>query len=306
MKLQLFSGNSNRPLAEAIASNLGTELGDLYLKSFPSGESYCQFKDNIRDGDVFLIQGITFPANENLMSLLIMADAARRASAGRITAVIPYFGYARQDRKEKSRVPISAKLVMDILQAAGIQRIVTMDLHAPQIGGFTNLPFDHLTFEPVLMAHLQKYPKQEIVILAPDVGAVKRAEKYARYLGCDMAFISKRRVSDTQVEASNFVGDVKGKIVIALDDLTESLGTLTQACEVAKAHGAKEAIAAVTHCCLTPDGYKRWTENTVLNDFVHSDTVLSQQAGTTLSVAPVFARAIHNIHNSLSVSELFL
>ena len=220
--LKLFSGTSNIPLAEKIAENLFTKLGDIYHHRFPSGETYCQFKENIRGCDVFLIQGITNPANENLMELLVMADAARRASAERITAVIPYFGYSRQDRKDRSRVPISAKLVLDIIETAGIDRVVTMDLHSPQVGGFTNLPFDHLTFEPVLVNYIKNnYDPSEIrnniVLMAPDVGAVKRIEKYASLLKCDFGFISKKRIGDEKVELQSLVGDVKNKKVIIIE-----------------------------------------------------------------------------------------
>jgi ribose-phosphate pyrophosphokinase len=318
--LKLFSGTSNIPLAEKIAENLFTKLGDIYHHRFPSGETYCQFKENIRGSDIFLIQGITNPANENLMELLVMADAARRASAERITAVIPYFGYARQDRKDKSRVPISAKLVLDIIETAGIDRVVTMDLHSPQVGGFTNLPFDHLTFEPVLANYIRnKYNslalRDNVVLMAPDVGAVKRIEKYASLLKCDFGFISKKRLNDEKVELQSIVGDVKDKHVIVIDDLTESCGTLIQAAEACKTNGAKHVVTVVTHGCITDTGVNR-LENALVNktidEFVYSNTAnigkntkLADRI-TELDVSMVFAKAINNIHNNESVSELFV
>lgn len=319
-KLKLFSGTSNLPLAEKIAENLFTKLGDIYHHRFPSGETYCQFKENIRGSDVFLIQGITNPANENLMELLVMADAARRASAERITAVIPYFGYARQDRKDKSRVPISAKLVLDIIETAGIDRVVTMDLHSPQVGGFTNLPFDHLTFEPVLANYIRsKYDslalRDRVVLMAPDVGAVKRIEKYASLLKCDFGFISKKRVNDEKVELQSIVGDVKDKYVIVIDDLTESCGTLIQAAEACKKNGAKHVVTVVTHGCITDTGVNRLENalvNKIIDEFVYSNTAnIGKNTKLTdriieLDVSMVFAKAINNIHNNESVSELFV
>jgi ribose-phosphate pyrophosphokinase len=318
--LKLFSGTSNVPLAEKIAENLFTKLGDIYHHRFPSGETYCQFKENIRGSDVFLIQGITNPANENLMELLVMADAARRASAERITAVIPYFGYARQDRKDKSRVPISAKLVLDIIETAGIDRVVTMDLHSPQVGGFTNLPFDHLTFEPVLVNYIRsKYHglalRDSVVLMAPDVGAVKRIEKYASILKSDFGFISKKRIGDDKVELQSIVGDVKDKHVIIIDDLTESCGTLIQAADACKNNGAKYVTTVVTHGCITETGVNR-LENALVNknidEFVYSNTAniakhtkLADRI-VELDVSMVFAKAINNIHNNESVSELFI
>jgi ribose-phosphate pyrophosphokinase len=318
--LKLFSGTSNVPLAEKIAGNLFTKLGDIYHHRFPSGETYCQFKENIRGSDIFLIQGITNPANENLMELLVMADAARRASAERITAVIPYFGYARQDRKDKSRVPISAKLVLDIIETSGIDRVVTMDLHSPQVGGFTNLPFDHLTFEPVLVNYIRsKYHslalRDSVVLMAPDVGAVKRIEKYASILKSDFGFISKKRIGDDKVELQNIVGDVKGKHVIIIDDLTESCGTLIQAAEACKKNGATNVVTVITHGCITDTGVNRLENalvNKIIDEFVCSNTAniakntkLASNI-TELDVSMIFAKAINNIHNNESVSELFV
>lgn len=316
--VKIFSGTSNLPLSQKIALNLETKLGDIYHHKFPSGETYCQFKENIRGSDVFLIQGFTKPANENLMELLVMADAARRASAERITAVVPYFGYARQDRKDKSRVPITARLVMDLIETAGIDRVMTMDLHSPQVGGFTNLPFDHLTFEPVLIDYIRtKYHslacRDNVVLMAPDVGAVKRIEKYSSVLKSDFGFISKKRIDDDRVDLQNIVGNVKDKDVIIIDDLTESLGTMVQAAKECKKQGAKKVICAVTHGCLTETGIKRLTEADSIDEFVHSNTTnvwgnigFKPNNVTELDVSVLFAKAIRSIHKNESVSELFV
>jgi len=318
--LRLFSGTSNPQLAEQIANNLHTKLGNIFHHKFPSGESYCQFKENIRGCDVFLIQSITAPANENLMELLVMADAARRASADRITAIIPYFGYARQDRKDKSRVPITAKLVLDLIEAAGIDRVVTMDLHSPQVGGFTNLPFDHLTFEPVLSNWIKdKYHslalRDSVVIMAPDVGAVKRVEKYATTLGTDFGFISKKRVGDDKVELQSIVGEVANKHVVIIDDLTESCGTLIQAAKACKQNGAKSVACAVTHGAFTQTGVERLAETTSIDNLVYSNTVNQiynndsvrvNAVRDELDVSMLFAKAVNSIHNNESISELFV
>lgn len=298
--------------------NLETKLGEIYHHKFPSGETYCQFKENIRGCDVFLVQGITNPANENLMELLVMADAARRASADRITAVIPYMGYARQDRKDKSRVPITARLVLDLIATSGIDRVVTMDLHSPQVGGFTNLPFDHLTFEPVLVNYIRtKYHsldcRDNVVLMAPDVGAVKRIEKYSSMLKSDFGFISKKRIGDDKVDLQNIVGNVKNKHVIIIDDLTESLGTMVQAAKECKRQGAVKVTCAVTHGCLTEVGMKRLGEADSIDEFIHSNTNniwgnigFKPSNVTELDVSGLFAKSIRSIHKNESVSELFV
>lgn len=308
----LFAGSGGQRLAEAIEECSPTSsLGVIYHKQFASGEWYCQYKENIRGADVFLVQSIVHPANDNLMQLLVMADAARRASAGRITAVIPYLGYSRQDRKDKSRVPISAKLVMDILAASGIDRIVTMDLHAPQIAGFTNLPFDHLHFRPTLVDALTKSGVGIDVVVAPDVGAVKRASEIAEKWGKEFAFIAKKRTSDTQVEVTQFVGDVRGKNILIVDDLTESAGTMVAAANCCKNHGANNVYGAVTHGALSPKGLQNLQESHskgTIDGFYCSDTATemkSQDGCTVVSVADVFAQAIDGIHNNTSISKLF-
>lgn len=305
----LFSAEASPSLSQRIADKLEIPLGDIYHHQFPSGEWYCQLKVNVRGRDVFLIQSVISPANDNLMQLLVMADACRRASARSITAIVPYLGYSRQDRKDKSRVPISAKLVMDIIAAAGINRVVTMDLHAPQIAGFTNLPFDHLYFRPALIDALNGTPIE--VVVAPDIGAVKKAEEFAKKLNIPIAFISKHRKDDTTVEASQFVGDVRGKSVLVLDDLTESMGTILQAARLCKEYGATKVYAAVTHFCLTETGAQRVGEaTTVIDKFFFSNTTdidieANPQWFHVVDVAPLFANAIRGIVNNQSISALF-
>lgn len=324
--LKVFGGNSNPELVRNICTHLNIDRGLIYHHEFPSGETYCQFQENIRGRDVFLVQAISNPANNNLMQLLVMADAAKRASAERITAVIPYFGYSRQDRKDKSRVPITAKLVLDLIQTAGIDRVLTMDLHSPQVGGFTNLPFDHLTFEPVLQKYLrQKYHsldfRDNVILMAPDVGAVKRIEKYAALLKCDFGFISKRRLGDDMVELQSIVGDVNGKHVIIIDDLTESGGTLVQAANACRKNGAVKVICAVTHGGFTKTGMNRLSKAlphpnmpgaNSIDEFIHSNTIdvwwkqkYKPANIVQLDVSELFANAIRNIHLNESVSELF-
>lgn len=314
--MKIFSGNSNPELVNKICKYLGIPAGKIHLHQFPSGEQYCQFKENIRGKDVYLVQSLSNPVNDNLMQLLIMADAARRASADRITAVIPYFGYARQDRKDKSRVPISAKLIMNILESSGFDRIVAMDLHSPQVGGFTDLPFDHLTMKPALIEAIKV--ENIDVIVAPDIGAVKRAEEIATLLKKDLAIISKKRNNERDVEVKHFIGDVKGKRVLIVDDLTESVGTLVEAAQTCKDHEADLVYVAVTHGCFNrsvafPRLNKAFEEG-IINKFFVSNTVnftfVSDRLETSdrleiVDVSSVFAKAILNINKNESVSELF-
>ena len=315
--MKIFSGSSNLSLANLICKNLSINLGEIKLHSFPSGEKHCQFLENIRGSDVFLIQSGNNPSNDNLMELLIMSDAARRASAGRITAVIPYFFYARQDRKEKSRVPISAKLVLNMIEAAGFDRILTMDLHAAQIGGMTDLPLDHLYFMPALLHTIKDLPID--VFVAPDVGAIHRNNEYARCLKKPLAIIDKRRLSDTEVEVSNFIGDVNGKNVLIVDDLTESGKTLIEAGEECRKRGAVTVRAAITHPCFSNDGhvniFEAFRGTEILNGLFYSNSVAVPpsmledfkfcEGMTEVDVSPIFARAIRCIHENQSVSELF-
>ena len=324
--MKIFSGTSNRPLAELICKQLNMELGELYLHTFPSGEKYCQYKTNIRGEDVFLIQSGSNPVNDNLMELLIMCDAARRASAKTITVVCPVFFYQRQERKDKPRVPISAKLVMDMIGCAGATRIVTLDLHAAQIQGFTNLPVDQLSFKPALVNAL-KNDKIDCVV-APDIGAVKRAEEYAAAFNVDLVVISKKRKGDSNVELQHFIGDVNDKNVLIIDDLTESGGTLIQSAMACRKQKANSIYCAITHGCFTEVGYSRLPGafcNGIINKLFVSNSVnfngkweiwplnLSNKSRgksyanrvVTVDMSYWFATAIRNITNNQSVTELF-
>jgi ribose-phosphate pyrophosphokinase len=326
--LTILSGTSNPAFAEKICTHLGVISGEIYHHMFPSKETYCQIKSNIRGNDVFIVQGAggIGGANDNLMQLLIMADAVRRSSANRITAVMPMSFYSRQDRKDKSRTPISAKLVANLLVASGVNRILTMDLHAPQIQGFFDIPVDCLEFQPVLNNHIKENfhslaLRDSCVVVAPDVGAVKRAESYAKVLNSGLALIVKLRKSDTEVDIESFVGDVKDKHCLLIDDLTESAGTLIQAAKACKERGAKSVTCAVTHFCITETGMSRLTyampnpnstEIPYIDEFIHSDTAtgwwnLKYKPANIreVSVSHLFARAIQNIHENKSISELF-
>jgi ribose-phosphate pyrophosphokinase len=304
----IFSTPQSNKLAQSIAWAACQELGSIYHHQFPSGEWYCQLKENVRGADVFLIQPLINPVNDNLMQLLIMADACRRSSAGHITAVVPYIGYSRQDRKDKPRVAISAKLVMDIMEAAGINRIVTLDLHAAQIQGFTNRPFDHLYFRPVLMRHLTG--EKIDVIVSPDIGAIKRADDLAQHMNKDLAVITKRRISDSEVKVMQFVGDVKDKSVLIVDDLTESAGTLIEAATTCRKEGAAKVSCAVTHLCLNELGkerIKKATESGLIDNFYASTSTGYQDVFGVrmIDVAPLLGMAIQKIHTNESVTELF-
>ncbi len=307
--MKIFSGPNSTILTANICTELGIYSGSIENVQFPSGECYSRFTENIRGSDVFLVQSLSKPVNDNLMSLLVACDAARRASAGRITAVIPYLSYSRQDRKTKSREPISAKLVVDMLQTAGFDRILTIDLHNPAIQGFTNLPFDHLYAMPVFVERLKNiFRSEELIVISPDIGGVKRASVFAEMLGCDVGFIIKKRKSATEVEMEDIVGDVMGRNVIIYDDIAESCGTLLKAAALCKNRHAKLVNAAVTHACFTDLGYERLLSDNCLNTVFVTDTVLSVGLAAKLqilSVSPLFARAIKSIHNGESISELF-
>lgn len=310
--IRLFSGNSNPALAEAIAKHLKTELGHVSVERFPDGEIFVQYKDNLRSADVFIIQSTSNPPNENLMELLIMLDAAKRASAARITAVIPFYGYARQDRKDKPRVPITAKLVANLLTVAGANRILSMDLHSQQIQGFFDIPADHLYAAPVVIPYLKEKvlggDGGEAVIISPDSGSVKRAQSYADMLNSGFAVVAKRRVSATTVASSHLVGDVKGRVCIIVDDLTTTAGTLCAAAELLKKEGAKKVYATVSHCLLTEKGCEKLNASAIeelitTNSVPHTDNMGGKVQ--TLCIAPLFAEAIRRIHEGDSVSSLF-
>ena len=240
-KLKIFTGNSSKPLSQEICDYLEVPLGDATVTSFPDNESFVRFNENIRGMDVFLVQSTCSPANHNVMELLIMIDAAKRASAARVTAVLPFFGYSRQDRKDQPRVPITSKLVANLLVAAGANRILTMDLHAQQIQGFFDIPVDHLYASPVFFEELKSRDVQNMTIFSPDVGGMKMANAYAEVLGCPLGFVAKRRTGASTVEAMNLVGEVEGREILMIDDMTETAGTLTAAAKILKERGAKKS-----------------------------------------------------------------
>src|SRR6201994_3649040 len=249
-EMKIFCGSAHRQLAQRICSFVGVPLGNAIVDTFPDGETFVKINENIRGRDVFIVQPTCPPTNQHMMELLIMVDAARRASAARITAVIPFFGYARQDRKDKPRVPITAKLIANLLVAAGVHRVLTMDLHAQQVQGFFDIPVDHLYSMPVLIKYLRQRLTRQTVIVSPDVGGLKMASAYSETLGAGLAIVAKQRKSATETEALYVIGEVEGKDVLLVDDLTETAGTLCSAAETLKAQGALDIYAAVSHAVL--------------------------------------------------------
>ena len=306
--LRIFSGTSNRPLAERIAEFVRVEPCKVDINRFPDGETHIKIRDNIRGADVFMVQSICHQPNEMLMELLIMVDAARRASANRITAVLPYFGYARQDRKDQPRVPITAKLVANLLVAAGANRVLTIDLHAQQIQGFFDIPVDHLYAAPVLVKHLREKNLARPLVVSPDTGGVKAAYGYSQMLGTGLAIVAKQRLGPSEVDAFSVVGNVAGCDVIMVDDLTTTCGTLCAAAKLLKEHGAASIRAVVTHGTVTEAGVAR-LKDSCIEELVVTDTVpLIDTAGfpvTVLSVADLLGEAIGRIHSDQSVSSLF-
>jgi ribose-phosphate pyrophosphokinase len=306
-ELKVLSGQSNPALVEEICSLIGTTVGGCEVGNFPDGETSVKITENIRGKDIFIIQSSCTPANNNIMELLIIIDAARRASAQRITAVIPFFGYARQDRKDQPRVPITAKLIANLLVTAGANRILTIDLHAQQIQGFFDIPVDHLYASPVFFDYLKQIDSAKMVIFAPDVGGVKMAAAYADMFGCALGFVAKRRTSATTVEAFNLVGEVEGREVLIIDDMTETTGTLCAAANLLKDKGATQIRAAVSHTMLNEIGYERLTDGPI-DELITTNTVPIDTRGLpikVLSVAPLLAQAILRINNHESVTSLF-
>ena len=307
--MKIFTGTANPKLAESIARNLKTSLGDIQIDRFPDGEVSVQIKENIRGKDVFIIQPTCYPTNENLMELFIVIDAMRRASAARVTAVIPYYGYARQDRKDRPRVPISAKLVANLLVAAGANRLLTMDLHAQQIQGFFDIPVDHLYSAPIMVKYLKEQKFKKIVIVAPDPGGMKMAYAYSRMLNSKLAIIAKQRISPSKVNSYNLVGDVAGKTAIIVDDLVATGGTLSEAGRILKQAGVKGLYAIVTHGVFTRQAFER-LKTSYIKQMVVTDSVPICQSELTiplkvLSIAKLLAEAIYRIHNNKSISSLF-
>lgn len=308
-RLKIFTGNANRLLAEEIAAYVGTPLGSAEVKRFSDGEISVAIGESVRGTDVFVIQPTCFPVNENLMELLIMIDALRRASARRITAVIPYYGYARQERKTRGREPISAKLVANLLVQAGARRIVAMDLHAGAIQGFFDIPVDHLPGVPILAQYYLGKGLENVVVVSPDVGGVARARDLAERIGAEIAIIDKRRPAPNVAEIMNIIGQVTGKTAILIDDIIDTAGTITQAAEALLDKGAKEVYACCTHPVLSGPAVERLSQSP-LREVVVTNTIPlppNKQVAKikVLSVAPLLGEAIIRIHQNLSVSKLF-
>lgn len=307
--MKIISGSAHKELAEKIVQNMGTTLTDVTVTAFPDGESFVKINENIRGNDVFIIQPTCPPTNHNFMELCIMVDAAKRASAGRITAVMPFYGYARQDRKDQPRVPISAKLVANLLTAAGVNRVLTMDLHAAQIQGFFDIPVDHLYAAPVLIKHLRDNNiglDGNLTVVSPDVGGVKMARSYSDSLGAELAIVAKHRVNATHVEAMNVIGDVKDRDVLLVDDMTETAGTLCAAAEILKKHGAKRIFAGVTHGVLGEMARER-LKNSVIEQVLTTDStpMAYGEKVCTISISGLMGEAIKRIHEGKSVTSLF-
>jgi ribose-phosphate pyrophosphokinase len=305
--VKLFSGTNSLYLAEKIAEEYGEKLGDLTVSHFSDGEMQPVINESVRGDNLFFIQS-TFAPAENLLELLLMIDAAKRASAGYITAVIPYYGYARQDRKDKPRVPISAKLIANMLQAAGINRIMTMDLHADQLQGFFDIPVDHLKSEPIFAAYIKSnFDISNLLFASPDLGGIKRARNFARLLGRDFVTCSKYRKKANEIAEMNVIGDVEGMDVVLVDDLIDTAGTLCKAAEVIMDKGAKSVRAMATHPVLSGKAYEN-IENSKLLEVIVLDTIPTQQKSSkikVISTAKLFARAIRHTHENKSIESLF-
>ena len=304
---QVFSGTKTRYLAEKICASLGRPLGKLNYTKFSDGEFAVSYEESIRGKDVFLVQS-TFPNSDNLMELLLMIDAAKRASARHIIAVIPYFGWARQDRKDKPRVSIGAKLVADMLSAAGIDRLITMDLHADQIQGFFDVPVDHLYARGVILPYLQSLHIKDLVVASPDVGGAKRAGTYAKYLNCPLVLCNKKRARANVVESMQIIGDVKDKNVVIVDDMVDTAGTITKAADIMKAAGAKSVRACASHCVMSGPASDRVQES-ALEEIVFTDSIpYTKRCDKVkqLSVADMFAETIKRVVNNESISSQYL
>jgi ribose-phosphate pyrophosphokinase len=312
-EIKLFTGNSNRPLAEAISIHLGVPLGGAEIGRFSDGEVQVEITENVRGGDVFVIQSTSMPTNDNLMELLLMLDAFKRASAKRITAVIPYYGYARQDRKVAPRVPISAKLVADLITTAGASRVLTVDLHAGQIQGFFNVPVDNVYATPVLLQYLrERLGPREVTVIAPDAGGVERARAFAKRLDADLAIIDKRRIRANVIGEMQIIGEVDDRAAVIIDDMVDTAGTLCTAAEAVRAAGAPVVLACATHAVLSGPAMSRIRDST-LDELVVTDTIPLCHATmpgsdkiTVLPVAALLAEAIRRTHDEASISSLFV
>ena len=309
-RLLLISGNSNRELAERISRVLNKPLAEATIKRFSDGEVWVEVNENVRGREVFVIQSTCPPVNDNLMELLIILDALKRASASKVTAVIPYYGYARQDRKSAPRTPISAKLVANLLTTAGADRVVTMDLHAGQIQGFFDIPVDNLYAAPVLLKYIRENYGDDLTVVSPDAGGVERARAYAKRLGCHLAIIDKRRPSPNEAEIMHVVGEIEGKNAIIVDDMVDTAGTLTKAVDALLANGAKEVSAAITHPVLSGKAIER-IKNSPLKELIVTDTIpLKEEAKEiekikVLTISELLGEAIKRIYYETSVSSLF-
>jgi len=308
--LKIFSGNANPDLAREIASFLGVEVGDARVSRFSDGEIQVKINESVRGADVFVIQPTCTPVNENLMELLILIDAVRRASARRITAVLPYFGYARQDRKTRARDPITAKLVSNLITVSGARRVIAMDLHAGQIQGFFDIPVDHLVGVPILAKYFNEKELDDKVVVSPDLGGVTRARDLAERIGAPIAIIDKRRPEPNVAEIMNIIGDIKGKTVIMIDDIIDTAGTITQGAQALLERGAKEVYVCCTHPILSGPAVDRLANSPIKEVVVTNTIPLPPEKKLAkikvLSVAPLMGEAIRRIHEDLSVSELFV
>ena len=309
-EIKVFSGNANRPLAQEICKHLKIPVGKACITTFCDGELYFQILENVRGRDVFVVQPTCSPVNNNLMELLLMIDAFKRSSAARITAVIPYYGYARQDRKDKPRVPISSKLVADLITAAGANRVLTMDLHAGQIQGFFNIPVDHLYAAPVLIEYLQKLKLKDLTLVSPDAGGVERARAFAKRLGAQLAVVDKRRTNPNEAEVMHVIGHVGDRNVLICDDMIDTAGTLVNTVHALKKKKAKKILSCATHPVLSGPAIDR-LRHAPLDEIVVTNTVPVPQERvlpnmTFLSVAGLLAKAIRSIHDESSVSNLFV
>jgi len=307
-RVKIFSGTANEPLARAICKSIGMDLGKCTIKPFPDGETFVKIEENVRGEEVFVVQPTSPPTNHNLMELFIMIDALRRASAKRITAVLPFYGYARQDRKDQPRVPITAKLVANLLVAAGANRILTMDLHAQQIQGFFDIPVDHLYAAPVMYEYLKTKKLTNLVVVSPDTGGLKMAHAYSQVLEAGLAIVAKRRKSASEVESMAVIGEIKGKNILLVDDLTETAGTITEAACLLKKKGAKQILACISHAILGETGIQRLRKSSI-DELITTDTVQRPDIDgvkiTTLSVAGLLGEAIKRINSNSSVNSLF-
>ncbi len=310
-RVKIFTGNANRPLAEKICDAMGTDLGRAMVRVFADGEIYLQIQENVRGADVFVVQPTCTPVDRNLMELLLMIDALKRASADRVTAVLPYFGYARQDRKDKPRVPISAKLVARLIETAGADRILAIDLHAAQIQGFFDVPVDHLFASPVMIEYFKQAAIPNLTVVSPDAGGVERARAFAKRMNAPLAIIDKRREEANEADVMNVIGDVEGRNCLMVDDLIDTAGTLVKGAKALMEQGATSVRACASHAVLSGPAVDR-IEASCLQEVIFSNSIplsgraLESNRIRSLSIAPLLARAIQSIHEETSVSILFM